>query len=543
MRRLLLPLTVAVLALACASSAAAAPLFVLSGSGWGHGVGMSQYGAQGKALRGLGYRDILEFYYQGTTLGPHSKSKVRVLLADGRASVTLSSAAKFTVGTKTLAANTAYTVVPAADGKVKIVGEGKFANPVMASPGTAPLSLGGLRYRGSFNLWVKSGRISVVNHVRLEHYLFAVVPREMPASFAPEALKAQAVAARSYAVRAQRASWFDLYADTRDQVYGGLDKPSFGNGEDPRTTTAVQATAGEVVFYGSTVAQTFFSSSNGGVQAASVDTWGGAREYLLSRNDPDDLIAANPNRSWTVKLSAAGLAKRLGASRTPTDAVVTDRASGRVNRMRLERPGWSQSFPTSSSTLGPEYFRWALGLKSSRFDLGVLSIIPSRGKIVCGKRVRLDVIARHVSNVRLQRRPATGGSWVDLAMSDLGGGNFVATHKPCVKTGYRLTSPAATGAKVAVRVRAAVYFAAEQPASGALTGVVRPKSLAGTAVTVERRRSDGTWLKKASAVVRSDGTWTATFAVRAGIYRARVFPPSGSGLLPGVSPELVVKTS
>jgi stage II sporulation protein D len=540
MRRLLLPLTVALLALACVASAAAAPLFVLGGSGWGHGVGMSQWGAQGKALKGVGYRDILGFYYQGTTLGSTGKRKVRVLLVSGRSSVTLSSSASFTVEGKKLAANTAYSVVPTAGGRVRIVGVGRFDSPATASPGADFLRLNGARYRGSFTLWVVSGKIAVVNVVALQGYLYSVVPREMPASFALEALKAQSVAARSYAVRAHRASWFDLYADVRDQVYGGYE-----SGAPARSVDAVQATNGQVLLYDGGVAQTFFSSSNGGVQAASVDTWGGNLPYLTSRNDPDDLTPGNPNRSWTVALSASALAKRLGASRAPTDAVVTSRASGRVKTLRLERPGWSQSFPTSSSTLGPEYFRWALGLKSSRFSLGVLSITPSLGKIVCGQRVRLDVIARHVSNVTLQRRPVTGGSWQALAMSDLGGGSFVARHRPCVKTKYRLTSPVATGAKVAVQVRAAVNFTLGQPSClCALTGVVRPKSLAGQTVWVERYRpAYGDWRRVGSATVGSDGAWRAKFRVRGGkTYRARITPPAGSGLLPGVSPPLTIQT-
>jgi stage II sporulation protein D len=540
MRRLLLPLTVALLALTSAGGAAAAPLFVLSGQGWGHGVGMSQWGAQGKALNGVGYEEILGFYYQGTSLGSAGKNKVRVLLASGRSSVTLSSASSFTVGSKTLAANTAYSVVPIADGRVKIVGVGRFTSPATASPGADFLRLNGSRYRGSFKLWVRSGKIAVVNVVGLQGYLYSVVPREMPDWFELEALKAQSLAARSYAVRAHRASWFDLYPDIRDQVYGGYE-----SGEGARSVAAVQATNGQVLLYDGVVAQAFFSSSNGGVQAASVDTWGGNLPYLQSRQDPDDLTPGNPNRSWRVTLSAAALANRLGASRTPTDAVVTERASGRVKRMRLDRPGWSESFPTSSTTLGPEWFRWRLGLKSSRFDLGVLSITPSRGRIVCGQRVRLDVIARHVSNVTLQRRPVTGGSWQALAMSDLGGGSFVARHRPCVKTKYRLTSPVATGATVAVQVRAAVNFTLGQPSClCALTGVVRPKSLAGQTVWVERYRpAYGDWRRVGSATVGSDGAWRAKFRVRGGkTYRARITPPAGSGLLPGVSPPLTIQT-
>src|SRR3954470_14626014 len=73
------------LALACAASAAASPIFVIEGRGWGHGIGMSQYGAQGFALHGKTYEQILAHYYRGTTLGTRGGS-VRVLLMSGRSS-------------------------------------------------------------------------------------------------------------------------------------------------------------------------------------------------------------------------------------------------------------------------------------------------------------------------------------------------------------------------------------------------------------------------------------------------------------------------
>jgi stage II sporulation protein D len=536
MRRLLLPFTVALLALACAAGATAAPLFVLQGSGWGHGVGMSQYGAQGKALNGAGYTDILGFYYQGTTLGSADKKKVRVLLASGRSSVTLSSSSSFTVGSKTLAAKTPYSVVPTAGGRVKIVGVGKFKSPATARPGSAFLKLNGARYRGLFKLWVRSGKIAVVNVVSLQDYLFSVVPREMPDSFELEALKAQSVAARSYAVRAHRDSWFDLYPDTRDQVYGGRDS------EKPRSVEAVKATNGQVLFYGETVAQTYFSSSNGGRTATPVDSWGPNATnlpYLKTVKDPDDLNVANPNRSWHVTRTAKQMRSGLGLGRTPSDGTAAYNSSDRVQSVTMSGPGWTTVVP------GWDSLRWRLGIRSTRFSLGVLSITPSRGKIVCGQKVQLDVIARHVANVTLQGRPATGGRWQALAMSDLGGGSFVAKHRPCVKTKYRLTSPVATGAKVAVRVRAAVNFTLEQPnCLCALTGVVKPKSLAGETVSVERYRpAYGDWRRVGSATVGSDGLWRAKVKVRGGkTYRARITPPAGSGLLPGVSPPLTVET-
>ena len=73
------------------------PLFVVSGHGWGHGVGMSQYGAFGYAKHGVGYRGILAHYYPGTTLGTAPVRKVRVLLGQGKAKLTISSTADFTV--------------------------------------------------------------------------------------------------------------------------------------------------------------------------------------------------------------------------------------------------------------------------------------------------------------------------------------------------------------------------------------------------------------------------------------------------------------
>jgi peptidoglycan hydrolase-like amidase len=535
MRRLTLPVVV-LLALVFVAGAAASPVFVLRGHGWGHGVGMSQWGAQGKALKGVGYHDILDFYYPGTALGAPGQTSVRVLLVSSRSSVQLSSDGQFKVGAKRLAAHTIYTAVPTSDGKIRIVGVGKFGDPVKAVKLTELLRLNGSRYRGALELRNESGRLAVVNIVGLQGYLYSVVPREMPSWFEAEALKAQSVAARSYAVRAQRTSWFDLYADTRDQVYGG-----FESGEPASAVAAVNGTAGVVLRFGGVVAQAFFSASNGGVTAASVDTWGGNVPYLTSKNDPDDLTPGNPNRSWTVRLSASALQSRLHATKIPTDAVVTGRASGRVTDIRLERPAWSQSFPASPSTLGPEWFRSVLRIKSSVFRLGVLNILPSRTKSVCGGLVRLNVIARSVGAPTLQQRPASGGSWSSLALTSTGGGTYTAVHKPCRGTVYRLTSPVATGADVKVKVAPLIVFDDTQPSGGgALRGKVRPLALAGQTVRVERRRSDGTWRLVGTGTVKADGTWRAAFHVTAAVYRARITPPSGLGLVAGMSPPLTI---
>ena len=115
---------------------------------------------------------------------------------------------------------------------------------------------------------VANGSLRAVNSVALEAYLYGVVPSEMPKDWLPEALKAQAVAARSYALAVRKTgSWFDLYPDTRSQVYLGIAH------EAPSTTAAVQETAGEVVLYQGRLATTYFFSSSGGRTASAPEVW------------------------------------------------------------------------------------------------------------------------------------------------------------------------------------------------------------------------------------------------------------------------------
>lgn len=533
MRRLALPVAILV-ALASAASAAASPMYVLKGHGWGHGVGLSQYGALGRANDGRDYKQILGFYYDGTNVGQTSQNKIRVLLRSGRSSVTLHSSESFKVGDKTLARFTDWKLVPTSDGRVRVVGKGKFGSPATAKPGDGFLRIDGLRYRGDLKVFNHSGALDVVNVVGLQGYLYSVVPREMPSSWPLEALKAQAVAARGYAVRAARASWYDIYDNTHDQVYGGLD---YSSGEDPGSTAAVQGTAGEVLKYGGSVISAYFSSSNGGRTAASVDTWGGPLPYLASKQDPFDLNASNPNRKWTVVLSPRALQNRLGAAKTPADAIVTSRKSGRVDRVRLVRGSWAQTFP--SSGLGPEWYRGVLGLRSSRFDLGVLDATPATARTVCRARLRVNVLAREASGFALQRRRSGSSSWTDMSLTKDDAAHFHGIDRPCRATSYRLHSAAANSSPAAVRVAPKVVFSGTQPANDGLKGSVHPLSLAGQTVHVDRKRQDGTWAKNVgSAVVQSDGKWHAHFNAVSGTYRARLAPPSSTGLVPGSTGEL-----
>ena len=152
--------------------------------------------------------------------------------------------------------------------KLKLAASAKaLPGPLVFSPGTAPLALGDRGYRGT--LRVTGGKaVRVVNTVGLEQYLWGVVPSEMPDTWPAEALKSQAIVARTYALtHLQGGGDFDVYPDTRSQVYGGM--PA----ESDSAREAVSDTAGEVVLYKGELAQTFFFSSSGGRTANVQDVW------------------------------------------------------------------------------------------------------------------------------------------------------------------------------------------------------------------------------------------------------------------------------
>ena len=133
-----------------------------------------------------------------------------------------------------------------------------------------------------------------------------VVAWEMPSSWHMEALKAQAVIARTYGLVSRKPSgWFDLYADTRSQVYEGLES------EYARTNQAVAATRGQVVTYKGEVAQTFYSACSGGHTESVENVFGTAIPYLVGVPDPYDYYC--PLHKWTLRFSGPEISAKLGA--------------------------------------------------------------------------------------------------------------------------------------------------------------------------------------------------------------------------------------
>jgi stage II sporulation protein D len=162
---------------------------------------MSQYGAYGMAKAGYSYDEILRHYYTGIDLGPAPTKEVRVLLAEGRRAVTIGSTVPFTIkdaSGQTCFRGTAYASHESRSHDRKA---GIAVSPLVVRPGkNAPLSLDGRLYRGSLQVSAQAGYLRVVNFAALESYLQGVVAGEMPYSWPLDALRAQAVAARSYAL-------------------------------------------------------------------------------------------------------------------------------------------------------------------------------------------------------------------------------------------------------------------------------------------------------------------------------------------------------
>ncbi|MGH2871405.1 MAG: SpoIID/LytB domain-containing protein [Solirubrobacteraceae bacterium] len=302
------------LALAAVAPARAASLLYIRGGGYGHGIGMSQYGAYGYALHGLHYQQILTHYYQGTSIGTiDSQQPVRVLLATGSGS--FSGATRVAGSRVALQASSTYSVVPLSGARLElttVAGErvGSFAAPLEVS-GPAPLEVSGLgTYRGSLQFTPDGAGVDTVDVVGLDDYVRGVVAAEMPASWAPAALEAQAVAARTYAITTSvGAANYDLYDDTRSQVYGGV------AAETPQTNAAVAATSGQIVTYDGKPAVTYFFASSGGWTESLQDAWPGAtpEPWLRAVPDPYDSAGGDPYHSWSRTLGLPAATARLGA--------------------------------------------------------------------------------------------------------------------------------------------------------------------------------------------------------------------------------------
>jgi SpoIID/LytB domain protein len=326
------------------AAAATTGTVVVNGGGSGHGVGLSQWGAYGQALEGATGEQIIEHYYPSTGVGlVDDMMDLRVNLLHQVASLRLASVSVGTGGgglqvipygvaietgvpgdvfslamsggsiavTKTSAAGvvTRYPLAPAVTvrwGGTRFMAGGPTLVDV-AGPGQALGDSSG-RYRaGGLEIKVVGSLMEVNDVVRLhDEYLDGVA--EVPSSWPDEALRAQVIASRSYALRAyaaglRSACGCHLYSTTADQVFAGWAKQAQSGGLGARWTSAVASTEtadglGGAILYGRTVVGGYAFSSTGGRTMNSEDVWSSALPYLRSVDDHWSQLAANPNNAW-----------------------------------------------------------------------------------------------------------------------------------------------------------------------------------------------------------------------------------------------------
>jgi len=367
-----------------------------TGHGFGHGRGMSQYGAQGRAIKGWHAPSILSFYYPGTTL-KNATGDIRIWLKGDADSDTIvlpraglsiadsSSGKVYRLPTTTgitawrltgsgsssgfkvsYAKNGWHTYFP---GGHALVGYGEFRSSsyqlTVRTPG------GNKTYRGA----IQRRNAHTINRTSFDSYVKGVVAAEMPPTWRLEALKSQAIAARTFGAYSKATSsgpgdTWNVTDTTAYQVYGGV------AAETARTNQAVTGTAGKILTYSGAPdnggpAYTQFSSSNGGWTVA-----GETKPYLVAAQDNYEKYASNPYASWTYAPSTSTLRTKLQALAiskgtdigTLTGLQVVDRDGhgqwgGRVLDIRLIGTGGK------SIVVGGSDLRFAIGLRSTWFSL------------------------------------------------------------------------------------------------------------------------------------------------------------------------------
>jgi stage II sporulation protein D len=387
---------------------------VFYGRGYGHGVGMSQYGARGRALSGQDAATILAHYYQGTTPGTTDpKRAVRILVLqrfrpsaakplrlygrggpwtidgidatfpkDAQLRVT-----KTATGFRAVVRDTTGTLLldRPTKGSLRVRAGSVAAGRIQIWSKPSAYD----RYRGVIRLRSTASGIDAINETGLDLYLRGVVPSEMPAGWPVEALRAQAIAARSYAAHRlhPKTGVWDLYDDSRTQVYRG------SLGERATTNLTIADTAGQVLRSGTSIANTLYHSTGGGATednenvftTASGTIVAGAVPYLRGSSDrtadgtPFD--AGAPRASWrTAAYSLDELSAIFGAD--PRTGV------GALTSLDLSNVGVSGRLVSvtlvgslGSKTVSGEVFRDVFNAESPAADPYMWSTLVSTAPI------------------------------------------------------------------------------------------------------------------------------------------------------------------
>lgn len=414
----------AVLVATAGVPAGAARMVTIRGGGWGHGIGMSQYGAYGRAGRGASASAILEHYYSGTRVGTADMPRrVRVGLLQGRSAVTFTSKpgpggggglVLKEAGVKDELASedagTPWRVEPATTGGMRVFvdgnrirrnGRGAFGGP------NRPLTLvyekqGSLVDVGDKAYDYAYGRLKIESYptdscapgyclrlvlvVTMQKYLYGL--GEVPASWPKAALEAQAIAGRTYAFEKVRRLGQQrypcgcaVYDSTYDQAYIGDAKRSGSGSYWDDWKGAVDATIRRVVLHEGEPIQALYSSSSGGHTEHNENVWGGTPlPYLRGVGDAPDDVDANPNHTWEVQMTFAQFQQKLHAAYGIGDLedfelVRPFGVSGRVTVVLPDSTGGARIKGTRKTVRVSGWsLRSALGLKDTLFRVDLSEV-------------------------------------------------------------------------------------------------------------------------------------------------------------------------
>ncbi|MDD4463155.1 MAG: SpoIID/LytB domain-containing protein [Desulfobacterales bacterium] len=228
-----------------------------------------------------------------------------------------------------------------------------------------PIGVNGRKFRGAVEITSEADGLRAVNHVNIEHYLYGVVPKEMPHKWPKAALMAQAVAARTYALYIKQKSGekpYDVLATTASQVYGGYDA------EKTETNRAADETAGQVLSYDNRLIIAYFHSNSGGHTEDAKNVWSADIPYL--KGIPDPYSNQAPNVSWEISLTYRAITERLnrfGLNIGRIQALSHDgrTASGRILRIRVADQSETSEIASNNFRIKMD----ATQIKSTLFDI------------------------------------------------------------------------------------------------------------------------------------------------------------------------------
>ncbi|MFV1962632.1 MAG: SpoIID/LytB domain-containing protein [Acidimicrobiia bacterium] len=424
---------IATLVPATGSQAQTDPVYTFNGSGWGHGVGMSQYGARAMARSGMSAEQILTTYYSGVTIKPidqvlggshwlrsdpaplwiglaQNQAVLKFHVTGGSADLCKANDGEGECPTQTANAEEQWEFRALGGGACQFF----LNNVAVGNPGTCRgeitwtgqpqtrvhLEGVGEYSRGTIKMRPAGNGFHVVLKIGIEEYIYGL--GEMPSGWHPEALKAQAIAGRTYGVRQalkygpeatfssirQAKCWCQLVDSTADQAYVGWLKEN--EPADVPWKAAVDATAGLLVTHPqapeSTVIIAYYGSSSGGRTDSNVDGLGHSTllPYVLGVDDPWSVspLAENPLASWSKSVTAAKIAADVGLDTVTGIAVTARHTSGSVEQVAIS--GTLGGVATTIARSGRS-LKAAIGLRSIFFSIGVPdgSVVPSATQGLC----------------------------------------------------------------------------------------------------------------------------------------------------------------